>query len=201
MRFHHRTEGAERPVISPDNRWIAFTRANRLEKIAVGGGEPIRIADVPSDIPSFAWGPDNTIIAETSWSSGLSVVSAAGGGTLRALTTVDAAKGEAGHWYPSFLPDGKHALFTIFKSAGGLNDAQIGVVDLSTGAYHAIMPGAQHMGILMTGVLGIVGSIVGGLISRLFSKPTDGSFFHPAGIIMSIIGAILVLFLWGRFMS
>ena len=65
----------------------------------------------------------------------------------------------------------------------------------------AIMPGTQHMGILMTGVLGIVGSIVGGLISRLFSKPADGSFFHPAGIIMSIVGAILVLFLWGRFMS
>ena len=65
----------------------------------------------------------------------------------------------------------------------------------------AIMPGTQHMGILMTGVLGIVGSIVGGLISRLFSKPADGSLFHPAGIIMSIVGAILVLFLWGRFMS
>jgi uncharacterized membrane protein YeaQ/YmgE (transglycosylase-associated protein family) len=64
----------------------------------------------------------------------------------------------------------------------------------------AIMPGKQSMGILMTGVLGIVGSIVGGLIARLFSKPTDGAFFHPAGIIMSILGAILVLFLWSRFM-
>jgi uncharacterized membrane protein YeaQ/YmgE (transglycosylase-associated protein family) len=64
----------------------------------------------------------------------------------------------------------------------------------------AIMPGKQSMGILMTGVLGIVGSIVGGLIARLFSKPADGAFFHPAGIIMSILGAILVLFLWSRFM-
>jgi len=64
----------------------------------------------------------------------------------------------------------------------------------------AIMPGTQSMGILMTGVLGVAGSIIGGLISRLFSKPADGAFFHPAGIIMSIIGAILLLFLWSRFM-
>jgi uncharacterized membrane protein YeaQ/YmgE (transglycosylase-associated protein family) len=64
----------------------------------------------------------------------------------------------------------------------------------------AIMPGKQSMGILMTGVLGVAGSIVGGLISRLFSKPADGALFHPAGIILSILGAILILFLWGRFM-
>ena len=64
----------------------------------------------------------------------------------------------------------------------------------------AIMPGKQSMGIIMTGLLGIAGSIVGGLISRLFSKPADGAIFHPAGIIMSILGAILILFLWSRFM-
>jgi len=64
----------------------------------------------------------------------------------------------------------------------------------------AIMPGKQSMGILMTGILGIAGSIVGGLIARLFSKPADGAFFHPAGIILSVLGAILILFLWSRFM-
>jgi len=64
----------------------------------------------------------------------------------------------------------------------------------------AVMPGKQSLGILMTGVLGVAGSIVGGLISRLFSKPADGALFHPAGIIMSILGAILLLFLWSRFM-
>ena len=57
----------------------------------------------------------------------------------------------------------------------------------------AVMPGVDAMGFWMTTGLGIVGSFVGGLISRIFSKPADGSMFHPAGILMSIIGAIIVL--------
>jgi uncharacterized membrane protein YeaQ/YmgE (transglycosylase-associated protein family) len=60
----------------------------------------------------------------------------------------------------------------------------------------AIMPGAQHLGFIMTTLLGIGGSIVGGLIARLFSKPEPGSSFHPAGLILSIIGAIILLFIW-----
>jgi uncharacterized membrane protein YeaQ/YmgE (transglycosylase-associated protein family) len=56
-----------------------------------------------------------------------------------------------------------------------------------------------HLGLLATILLGIVGSIVGGLIARLFSKPTDGSPFHPAGLILSIIGALIILFILQRF--
>ncbi|HEV2095301.1 MAG TPA: GlsB/YeaQ/YmgE family stress response membrane protein [Chthoniobacterales bacterium] len=63
----------------------------------------------------------------------------------------------------------------------------------------AIMPGVQNLGFLMTTLIGIGGSILGGLIARLFSKPEPGSGFHPAGLIMSIIGALLLLFIWGRF--
>ena len=63
----------------------------------------------------------------------------------------------------------------------------------------AIMPGVQHLGFIMTALLGIGGSIVGGLIGRLFSKPAPGSSFHPAGVLMSIICAIVLLFLWGKF--
>jgi uncharacterized membrane protein YeaQ/YmgE (transglycosylase-associated protein family) len=58
-----------------------------------------------------------------------------------------------------------------------------------------IFPGVQHMGIFMTGLLGIVGAYVGGFLARLFSKPAPGAPVHPAGIIMSIIGALLVLFI------
>jgi uncharacterized membrane protein YeaQ/YmgE (transglycosylase-associated protein family) len=64
----------------------------------------------------------------------------------------------------------------------------------------AIMP-ASHMGLIMTGILGIIGSFVGGFIARLFSKPPEGSPFHPAGILMSIVGAIVVLFVVGKVMG
>jgi uncharacterized membrane protein YeaQ/YmgE (transglycosylase-associated protein family) len=59
-----------------------------------------------------------------------------------------------------------------------------------------IMPGAEHLGFILTSLLGIAGSIVGGLIARLFSKPAPGATFHPAGFIMSIIGALILLFIW-----
>lgn len=63
----------------------------------------------------------------------------------------------------------------------------------------AIMPGAQHLGFILTTVLGIGGSLLGGLIARLFSKPKEGAKFHPAGLIMSLIGAIILLYLYQRF--
>ncbi|MFL6541670.1 MAG: GlsB/YeaQ/YmgE family stress response membrane protein [Chthoniobacterales bacterium] len=63
----------------------------------------------------------------------------------------------------------------------------------------AIMPGVQGMGFIMTTILGIAGSIIGGLIGRLFSRPEPGAPFHAAGFIMSIIGALILLFIWGRF--
>ncbi len=36
-----------------------------------------------------------------------------------------------------------------------------------------------HMGFLGTTLLGIIGSVVGGLLARLFSPPAEGSSFHP----------------------
>jgi uncharacterized membrane protein YeaQ/YmgE (transglycosylase-associated protein family) len=62
----------------------------------------------------------------------------------------------------------------------------------------AIYPGRQPMGWLGTAVLGMVGSLVGGLIGHALwggSSAPDGSWgFTPGGLISSIIGAIIVLF-------
>jgi uncharacterized membrane protein YeaQ/YmgE (transglycosylase-associated protein family) len=61
----------------------------------------------------------------------------------------------------------------------------------------AIVPGTQHMGFIMTAIIGIVGSLVGGLIGRLISRPPEGSKFHPAGFFLSILGAVVLIVIWG----
>ena len=59
----------------------------------------------------------------------------------------------------------------------------------------AVLPGADHMGLIATTVVGIVGSVIGGLIGCVISKPAAGARFHPAGFIMSIVGAVVLLLL------
>ena len=60
----------------------------------------------------------------------------------------------------------------------------------------AILPGSDNMGFIATAGLGILGSLAGGFIGGLISKPAEGSKFHPAGFLMSVIGAIVLLLLW-----
>ncbi|MBA2554518.1 MAG: GlsB/YeaQ/YmgE family stress response membrane protein [Geodermatophilaceae bacterium] len=74
------------------------------------------------------------------------------------------------------------------------------IVGLIAGALaRLLVPGKQHMSILMTIVLGIVGSFVGGLLGYLiFHKDSSDGFLQPAGIIGSLIGAIIVLLVWTR---
>jgi uncharacterized membrane protein YeaQ/YmgE (transglycosylase-associated protein family) len=60
-----------------------------------------------------------------------------------------------------------------------------------------LMPGSQPMGWIMTIVLGIVGSFVGGFITSLFmGSETIGA--RAAGWIMSTIGAMIVLFIYSK---
>ncbi len=60
----------------------------------------------------------------------------------------------------------------------------------------AVVPGADQMGFILTSLLGIGGSLVGGFIGGLVSRPKEGSRFHPAGFFLSIIGAVVVLLVW-----
>jgi uncharacterized membrane protein YeaQ/YmgE (transglycosylase-associated protein family) len=51
-----------------------------------------------------------------------------------------------------------------------------------------------HITMFWTIVLGIIGSIIGGGVTHMFSRPTNERY-HPAGLILSTLGAILVLYI------
>ena len=70
------------------------------------------------------------------------------------------------------------------------------IVGLIAGALaRLIMPGRDPMGIIATIVLGIVGSIIGGVIGMaIWRDNTNG--FQPGNLLLSILGAILVLWIW-----
>ena len=69
------------------------------------------------------------------------------------------------------------------------------IIGLIAGALaRMIMPGRDPMGIIATIVLGIVGSILGGLVGMALWR-NDANGFEPAGILLSVLGAILVLWI------
>ena len=72
------------------------------------------------------------------------------------------------------------------------------IIGLIAGAIaRLIMPGRDAMSWLATMLLGIVGSILGGLISwAIWGADETGRGFHPAGLLLSILGAIVVLWIW-----
>jgi uncharacterized membrane protein YeaQ/YmgE (transglycosylase-associated protein family) len=71
------------------------------------------------------------------------------------------------------------------------------IIGLIAGALaRLIMPGRDPMGIIATIVLGIVGSILGGLVAMAIWRTDTDTGFHPAGLLLSILGAILVLWIY-----
>ena len=67
------------------------------------------------------------------------------------------------------------------------------------GLARLMMPGRQPMGLVLTMILGLVGSVVGGFVSSLiFGYDPREPGFHAGGLIMSTIGAILVLAIYLR---
>ena len=65
----------------------------------------------------------------------------------------------------------------------------------------ALMPGKQKMGLLMTILLGLAGSVIGFLIFTELLGIGDNEAFDLGGLIGAVIGTMILLFLYERFID
>ena len=130
------SEGATRPFLSADGRWVGFSANGKLLKLPIEGGTPITLAE--SRWGGGTWGPDGTIIYPQSYQAGLWRVSASGG-EARRLTEPDSAADELAHWWPQLLPGGRHVLFTAFRAP--VSRATVEVLDLESGTRKVLVTG------------------------------------------------------------
>ncbi|HSS45767.1 MAG TPA: protein kinase, partial [Thermoanaerobaculia bacterium] len=130
------TEGAVAPSFSPDGQWLACSLGGKLQRLAVSGGSPQPVCDVPVPYQvTAAWAEDGSAFV-SSYNGGLLRAPASGGKCVQVLKP-DAGRG--GILQPEVLPGGKALLFA--RSSGfQASLANIAVLDLETGKWQDILP-------------------------------------------------------------
>jgi Tol biopolymer transport system component/tRNA A-37 threonylcarbamoyl transferase component Bud32 len=121
------TEDARQPFFSPDGKWIGFFAKQQLKKIPVGGGPPIRIAEVPGFVYGASWMSDGRIVL----SRGISLAMVPDiGGALSELWPNDSARGRL-RINPRVLPGDRTVMFTVWS--GSAETAVIGMGTIGVG--------------------------------------------------------------------
>ena len=119
------TEDGSLPFWSPDSRSVAFFGDGKLKRVEISGAPPVTICDAPRG-RSGAWSKDGVILFAPSTLDPIHRVSASGG-VSEPVTKLDSAKGETTHRWVTFLPDGRHFLYTAAGHNVGANSETNGV--------------------------------------------------------------------------
>jgi len=146
------TGGAQGLFTSPDGQWVGYVENNdTLKKVAITGGPAVTLLKMDGNSRGVTWAADDTIVFATQGPTGLQRVPASGG-TATVLTRPDRARGEADHLWPEVLPGGRQVLYTVI-STGGLDAAQVAVLDLATGVSKTLIRGGHHAHYVASGHL------------------------------------------------
>ncbi len=121
------TDDAIGPFWSPDGQFLGFFAQGKLKKIAVAGGPPQNLCTTTPGLGA-TWSQTGEIVFNPINRAPLMRVSASGG-TPQLLTTLDASRHENSHRWPSFLPDGRHFLFTARGNEQENTAVYVGSVD------------------------------------------------------------------------
>jgi Tol biopolymer transport system component len=125
--------GASMPFWSPDSRSIGFFASGKLKTVRMDGAPPVTVADAPQP-RGGAWGIEGAILF-ASGSRGLRRVSS-GGGEVTVITSTSSSEGGAGHYWPQFLPDGRHFLVS---AVGGDSGSAVVVGSLDSGEMRTLI--------------------------------------------------------------
>jgi len=117
------TEGAQQPFWSADSHSLGFSSNGRLRRIDPSGGPPQNICDLAGP---GTWNQDGIIVFAAK--SILYRVSAAGGEPTP-LTNLNPSVGETSHFWPTFLPDGRHFLYTVWNGQPSNRAIYVGSLD------------------------------------------------------------------------
>ena len=126
-------------------------------KVATAGGPPVTLTPLSAAPVGASWGADDRVIfATANPTTGLLRV-AADGGEPEVLTTPNRG---TDHWWPEVLPGGNAVLFTI-TTAATVDNAQIAVLDLTTGDQKILIRGGSHARYVFSGhlVYGLAGTL------------------------------------------
>ena len=172
------------PFFSPDDKWLGFFSNGKLEKVLLGGGTPIALADVP-DNRGAAWNRDGAIVFAEPAGLGLALVGE-NGGSVRRITTIDSSRHERTHRWPSFLPDGRHVVFTVgnLASPDYYENATIDVADIETGARKTILKDASTARYIEPGYLLFARS------GDLFVVPFDPDRSEVKGVPLPVVKGV-----------
>jgi len=116
------TEGAALPFWSPDSRFVGFFADGMLKRVGVSGGPPQTVCDSPYAYGG-SWNSEGVILFAPDSNRPLMRVAAAGGAPVPETTR---ASGEIGHYWPSFLPDGRHYLLLVETERVPSTEIQVG---------------------------------------------------------------------------
>jgi serine/threonine protein kinase/Tol biopolymer transport system component len=121
------TQGAYFPFWSPDSRFIAFFANGQLNKINVTGGPVQPLRQVVGLINGGAWSRNGVILFGQT-PVGLLRISETSGEVTQ-VTTLDKTRQEINHRYPTFLPDGRHFLYSITSGQKETRGVYLGSLD------------------------------------------------------------------------
>jgi eukaryotic-like serine/threonine-protein kinase len=116
------TEGTQGAFWSPDSRSLGFVVDGQVKRVSVGGGvQPVGTLD-SRFLAGGTWNSQGTIVVakglkgQGGWGSATLVKVSAASGQWEPLTALDQSRGELGHYWPQFLPDGRHVAFHVASS-------------------------------------------------------------------------------------